>query len=262
MGNGGTSDSTTLGKVFVNASTTLTDISAVYSYGIREIGGFFAIATNGDLYVWGRSSSNHVFNGTTSNGNITYATKINNQFNNEAVARIWTTSHDRREIFVQTSSGLIYGTGIGYALGINSTSNVGWKLIDHFNRTTKYLVEMYTDGGATTEQTDTTTFAITRNINTDRYTLWGTGYNGAGRLGNGNDTNLRIWIKVDMPSHIVRMIRRIIVNTNGQNSTTILLLNNGRLLFAGRRVPLFNDTTIYNRFQPLPFSNMLTTDAN
>jgi len=260
-----TENNTTLQKVKTNSTTELSDISAVYSYGIRDIGGFFALANNGDLYVWGRSSSNHILDGVAGDRSITYATKINSRFNNEAVSRIWTTSHDRKEIFVQTVSGIIYGTGYGYALGINSITNAGWVVIDHFNTTTKYVVQIYTDGGASTDGvSDSSTFAITRNLETDNYTLWGTGYNvTTGRLGidfTGN--NIRTWRKVNLPSYIVKSIRRILVCTNNVNTSTVILLNNGRLLFAGRRVPLYNDTTIYPTFTPLPLSSMLNYSPN
>jgi alpha-tubulin suppressor-like RCC1 family protein len=264
MGRGTTTeDNTTLQKVKINSTTELGDISAVYSFGVSEYSGFFALSNNGSLYMWGLSSSNHVFDGIAGNRDISYATLINSQFSNEPVSRIWTTSHDRYEIFVQTASGLIYGTGYGHALGINTTTNAGWKLIDFFNTTTKYVVQMYTDGGASTGN-DRSSFAITRNINTNNYTLWGTGYNESGRLGNGNTTNQRTWIKVNLPSYIVKSIKRILHSTiNSTNTTTVILLNSGRLIFAGKQIPLYNDaTTVYSNFTSLEFSNTVSTTPN
>lgn len=268
MGNGATGSTySTLSRVQTSAGVFLQDISSIYSYGTAFYTGFMALSTNGSLYVWGASSDSQLLIGGNTVGDVPYATQINNQFTGEAVSRVWTTQWQHADIFVETASGLIYGTGRGYGLGINTISNAGWKLISHFNTTTKRVVQMFTDGGAGANPIDptqgTSTFAITRDVNTDRYTLWGTGYNDTvGRLGIGNTTDQRTWRKVPLPSHIVRSIRRIICNSNGVNTTTVILLNTGHLLFAGRRIPLHNDTTVYSTFTPLAYSTMLSQEPN
>jgi alpha-tubulin suppressor-like RCC1 family protein len=243
-------------KVKINNTLELNSVSKIYGYGTRDYTGFFALRTNGDLYVWGWSSSNHILdgvmigiNGIHSNVNITFAKKINGRFNNEAISRVWTTPDDRQEIFVQTVSGVIYGTGTGHALGLNTTTNRSWKIIDHFNVTTKYLVQLYTDGGSSVSSiTDRTCFAITRNISTDRYTLWATGYNLSGNLGIGNRINQRTWVKVPLPSITVKAIKRITNCTTGSEAFTVIMLNNGRLLYSGRSIPIYNQLTATTKF--------------
>jgi alpha-tubulin suppressor-like RCC1 family protein len=236
-------------KVKISNILELNSVSKIYGYGTRDYTGFFAIRTNGDLYVWGWSSSNHILDGVSSNANITFATKINHLFNNEAISRVWTTPDDRQEIFVQTVSGVIYGTGTGHALGLNTATNSGWKIIDHFNVTTKYLVQLYTDGGSSvSSSTDRTCFAITRNVSTDRYTLWATGYNLAGNLGIGNRINQRIWAKVPLPSLTVKSIKRITNCTTSKEAFTVIMSNNGRLLYSGCRIPIYNQLTTTTKF--------------
>jgi alpha-tubulin suppressor-like RCC1 family protein len=240
----------TLSTVKTSGGIDLSNVASIYDYGNDAKYGFFAINGIGELFVWGFNNSTTRFDGST--GNITSATKINsNVGTSNPIVKIWTDNQiSTGSVFALDSVGNVYGTGRGYALGVGRTVDLsGWRVIPHFNTTTKRLVEMYILQGITSDA-DTSVFAITRNTTTDVYTLWATGDNTAGNLGIGNKTDQTIWINVGLRSDIVRRIRRIsgFGYHTSDASYTVILLDNGNILYAGNDIPFYNGTTDITRF--------------
>jgi alpha-tubulin suppressor-like RCC1 family protein len=255
-----TASVTSFRRALISAGNPLTGIASIYSGGHNWAGRFFALATNGDLYGWGATSSAFRFTGGTGASSVLWATKINSLLGNEAVTRVWDIPHyDYGGMFVETASKTIWGTGFGHSLGIGTSSNTGWKQITHFNATTKFLVELFPS--ASHDFTDANAFAITKNIYTNEYTLWATGYNGQGNLGIGTTTTIRTWVRVNMHSSMVKNIRRI-NQTLESNTGTVILLKSGHLLYTGRRIPIYNDTTQITQFQVLIQGIPNETDPN
>lgn len=254
MGRGNTTvTNTTIDRVQVSAGVNLTGITKIYGYGGDSTTGFMAVHTNGDLYAWGRNGSNIKLNGTT-NTTITYATKIN-QFvdaSSPAISRVWTCTSDEGDIFVQATDDLVYATGTGTSQGILSNTSATWTRIRLFNTTTRLLVNLFT-GCTDTSTPKATAFAITRNINTDEYTLWATGYNEFGQLGIGiTDSPYLSWVEISFPSGMVKQIKRIISSSHGTRFTintgnTYILLNSGEIYYCGLNIPLTNSTGTYIR---------------
>jgi alpha-tubulin suppressor-like RCC1 family protein len=229
----------------VKTGSPLVDISnikSIFGYGYDFYTGFMALHSTGRLYVWGNNSTNVLLNGTSTD--ISSAVLINSQFSNKDVSNVWLANDEDGPFLVQTTDGLVYGTGIYYGLGTGLTSGTGWRQISHFNTTTKVLQNLYTVLGVNVS-TELSNFAITRDSTTGRYTLWATGDNRNGQLGVGNITYQNSWVNVGLHNDIVSQIKNII----GQGPLyTCIILNSGRLLFAGQRIPLYNDSTKYTRF--------------
>lgn len=246
------SNITTLAKVKMSASVDLSNIVSIYEYGRDTFEGFFAIDIRNDLYAWGRNTGNTLLDGTSID--ISSAKRINTSIpTSPSIAKVWTSRQDVGDFFVQTTTGLIFGTGFGWSLGVGATSRTtGWTQVTHFNTTTKLVVEMYPLLGG--DHTQQAYFAVTRNTITDVYTLWATGDNTAGNLGLGNATDQTVWNNVGLHSDIVRRIRKITgsgynVATTTENTT--ILLDNGCVLVAGSNLPLYNSTSTDNRFRLL-----------
>lgn len=240
-GQGTTASTTSPTRVKVNAVTDLSNIVSIYDYGYNNNNGFFALHSNGILYNWGSNNGTIKLNGGTVD--ISYANPINTIItgSNLPISRVWT---DRTTaygtIFVQTTSGLLFGTGRGYALGIGSISNTGWTQITHFNATTKRLVELYNLQGVTSDA-DNSIFVISRDTTSDVYTLWATGDNTNGQLGLGNKVDRTVWCNVGLHSDIVRRITKI-SGYGHPGNYTVILLNTGHILHAGRNTPFYNDS--------------------
>lgn len=250
---GSTADMRRLVRVRTSPSNFVSSgIRAIYGYGYDFWTGFMALSTTGRLYAWGDQNGN----GSTSTislaggtSDLSYATIINNTgvLGNKDVSGVWLTNDEDGPFFVQTTDGLVYGTGQYYGLGTGLTTGSGWRQITHFNTTTKLLVNMYkviaSDNGA-----DQSNFAVTRNTATDVYTLWATGKNSNGVLGIGNTTDQNVWVNTGLHSDIVKQIRDIV---GFSTSYCCILLNNGRILQSGLRLPMYNNTTAgdaYTRF--------------
>jgi alpha-tubulin suppressor-like RCC1 family protein len=241
-----------LRRVKSSATTDLSNgIVAIYGSGGDNSTTIFAVHTSGDLYVWGNNNSNTKYDGTT--GNIVVAKKINSFFNNESVTKVWTGFYFSTNTFVRTSTGKIYGTGSGQALGISSTSNTsGWQELKFFNTTTRILDNFYighVDNGADI------TFARTYDTN-GIYSLWVTGKNNQGSAGIGMTSDVRTWIEVSLPPEIVRRIVTIASSNWGSRfgidtGTTIIHLDDGTALIAGKHLPLSNNNTVFSKFVPL-----------
>lgn len=217
-------------------------IVSIYGYGYDRILGFMALSNTGRLYAWGNNSTNTRINGTTTD--ISCANIINTAIDpsNPDISNVWLTNDEDGPFFVQTTTGLVYGTGQYFGLGTGLTSGTGWRQLSHFNTTTKRLMNLYTviSVNVGSEQSN---FAVTRNTTTDVYTLWATGHNANGQLGVGNTTYQNSWVNTGLHSNIVKQIRNIV----GQGTVYVCIqLNNGRILHAGQRVPLYNDTTAAN----------------
>jgi alpha-tubulin suppressor-like RCC1 family protein len=228
-------------SVKVNAVTDLSNIVSIYDYGFNNNNGFFALHSNGILYTWGSNNGTIKLNGGTVD--ISYANPINTIItgSNTPIMRVWcdrTTSTGT--IFVQTTSGLVFGTGRGYALGVNRTVDLnGWRQITHFNTTTKRLIEIYSLQGG--DDSQTTVFAISQNTVTNVYTLWATGDNTNGQLGLGDKTDRTVWCNVGLHSDIVRRITKI-SGFGFSACYTVILLNTGHILHAGKNTPFYNDS--------------------
>jgi alpha-tubulin suppressor-like RCC1 family protein len=222
-------------------------IVSIYGYGFDRILGFMALSNTGKLYAWGNNSANTLINGTSSD--ISCANIINTSITAlypsdvSDVSNVWLTNDEDGPFFVQTTAGLVYGTGQYYGLGTNVTSGTGWRKITHFDQTTKRLVNLYTVIGSYNQEQSN--FAVTRNTSTDVHTLWATGNNANGQLGLGNTTYQNSWINTGLHSDIVKQIKNIV--GEGTNYVCILL-NNGRILHAGQRIPLYNSTATNTRF--------------
>lgn len=231
---------------------------AIYGSGITGNTSIFALHSSGDLYVWGQNSTNTRFDGTTAA--ITTAKKINSSFGNEAVTRVWTGFEFNSGTFVQTASGKVYATGLGNALGINSTSSTtGWQQLTFFNSSTRILDELYI--GHTDTDRDIV-FARTRDTS-GNYSLWVTGKNDQGSAGIGMTSDIRTWIEVALPSSVISHISRIISSNWGSRfsvatGTTVILLDDGTAYIAGKHIPLSNNDTIFSKFVPL--CRYLTSD--
>jgi alpha-tubulin suppressor-like RCC1 family protein len=222
--------------------------------------GLMALNSTGDLFVWGRNKVAMSFNNTSVD--ISSATRVNSfidSSNTPLVSRVWTGTHDDGDIFVQATNGLVYGTGLGFSLGINNSANNGWKQITFFNTTTRYLVELYT-GCTDTSVQKATAFAITRDTTTNEYTLWATGYNQFGQLGTGSSGEVAgdiiNWFEITFPSGLVKRIKRIISSSHGtrysiNTGNTYILLDSGEVYYSGKDIPLRNVDRIITPFQLL-----------
>jgi alpha-tubulin suppressor-like RCC1 family protein len=243
-----TTDYRILMRVKTSASTTLNGslgsviIKSIYGFGFDIILGFMALSTTGKLYAWGNNSSNTMLNGGSSD--ISHANIINSNIAAGIdVSNVWLSNDEDGPFIVQATTGNVYGTGQYYGLGTGLTSGTGWRQLTHFNTTTIVLQNIYTVIGS--GNVNQSNFAITRNSTTGRYTLWATGDNTNGQLGVGNTTYQNRWVNVGLHNDIVSQIKNIV----GHGSLyTCIILNSGRLLFAGQRIPLYNDTTDYLRF--------------
>jgi len=235
-------------RVKTSASTTLNGslgsviIKSIYGFGFDIILGFMALSTTGKLYAWGNNSTNTMLNGASSD--ISHANIINSNIAAGIdVSNVWLSNDEDGPFFVQATTGNVYGTGQYYGLGTGLTSGTGWRQLTHFNTTTTVLQNIYTVIGS--GNVNQSNFAITRDSTTGRYTLWATGDNTNGQLGVGNTTYQNRWVNVGLHNDIVSQIKNIV----GHGSLyTCIILNSGRLLFAGQRIPLYNDTTDYLRF--------------
>jgi alpha-tubulin suppressor-like RCC1 family protein len=246
-GRGGTSGTTVRNTVLVKVQTSstadLSNITSIYEYGKDDWEGFFAIHQTGDLYAWGRNTANLLLDGTSSD--LMFAKRINSSIpTSPLIRKVWTARQDLGDFFVQSTTGLIFGTGYGFNLGIGATNRSGWTQITHFNTDTKRVVEMYPLQGS--DYSQMSYFAITRNIYTDVYTLWGTGDNTTGQLGLGDTTDRNVWCNVGLHSDIVRNIRNITGSgyTGANTAYTVILLNNGYVLFSGANIPFYNKNTV------------------
>jgi alpha-tubulin suppressor-like RCC1 family protein len=211
----------------------------------------FGLHSTGDLYVWGTNTSNTKFDGTT--GNILVAKKINSYFNNEAVNKVWTGFYFDSNTFVRTTTGKIYGTGAGDALGIGSTtSTTGWQQLTFFNTTSRTLDNFYTGHvGSGLDITFARTYDTSGN-----YSLWVTGKNNQGYAGLGMTSDVLTWVEVSLPSEIVKRIVTIASSNWGScftvnTGTTVIHLDDGTALIAGKHIPISNNDTIFSKFVPL-----------
>ena len=240
-GQGNTNTILTPARVKVSAGIDISSIVSIYDYGFDNNCGFFALQYDGTLYAWGANNSTIRLDGGSSS--LLYATPINTSIcgSNLPISRVWcdrTTSTGT--IFVQTTSGLVFGTGRGYALGVNRTVDLnGWRQITHFNTTTKRLIEIYSLQGG--DDSQTTVFAISQNTVTDVYTLWATGDNTNGQLGLGDKTDRTVWCNVGLHSDIVRRITKI-SGFGFSACYTVILLNTGHILHSGKNTPFYNDS--------------------
>jgi hypothetical protein len=235
------------------------DISAIYGGGDNTDCTLWALARNGDLYAWGYNNANAIYNGTTS---AIQTPTILNSFACEGkpVSRVWTSLTEN--VFIQTTDGLVYGTGNGNGMGLGNSGNTGWKQITHFNTDTRLLVQLYMSGSGL-DSTKISIFAITRNIYTGHYSLWCVGYNtGDGLLGLGITTAQSLFQPVSLPSSVVRRIKTIQCSTADTEPFTIILLNNGHLLIAGNYLPIYNNTSLSSStFTPI-LRSTITSDPN
>jgi alpha-tubulin suppressor-like RCC1 family protein len=249
IGRGNTTiTNTSIQRVQVPSGVDLSGITKIYGYGGDMNTGFFAINSRNELFAWGRNMSSIKLNGTSSN--LTFATNINSSIpSSPLISRVWTSTHDEGDIFVQATNGLVYGTGAGTSLGVGSNTNYAWVNINFFNTTTRVLVELYT-GCTDTAVGKAVAYAITRNTSDDEYSLWVAGYNLNGNLGIGTRDDAPInltWNEVAFPSGLVKRIKRVVASVHGtrfstNTGTTYILLNSGEIFFAGRNIPLVNGT--------------------
>jgi hypothetical protein len=70
-------------------------------------------------------------------------------------------------------------------------------------------------------------------ITNDRRYLYACGYNGYGRLGNGNTTSLKVFTQVLDANSVGSTIKKVICIGDGSYSTTFVLFENGRIYGAG-----------------------------
>jgi alpha-tubulin suppressor-like RCC1 family protein len=251
-GQGNQTSYSTLLKVKTSVSADLSNVTSIYGYGYDSATGFLALTTNNKLFGWGDNNANITLDGTAND--LTYAKQLNASIpGTPDISRVWTCTDVQGDIFVQSTTGLIYATGFGTSMGYGSTSVNGWTQLTFFNTTTRYLVELYTSN-TNNDVTRSTTFAITRNVSTDEYSLWVTGYNNVGQAGIAStDTTILTWNEVAFTSAIVRRIRRITSNTDGNpinsiNGYTVILLDNGEMFYAGYDLPLYGNSTTTSRF--------------
>lgn len=264
LGNGSTSNTNIMNKL-----PQLQDISAIYSGG-GGMGGvltqvansyFLALQRNGDLYAWGQNNGNSAFDGTSSA--IQMPTRINElACSNKAVSRVWTSQVEL--VYIQTTDGLVYVTGVNNATGVGSAIATGWRQATHFNTTTKLLINIFISGSDYSSDR-ASVFAITKNIYTNRYTLWAVGYNVERVLGIGTNTSVSSFTKVTIPSAIVKNIRTIQCSNAAITSAevyTVMALNSGHILTCGNALPFLNNTTLsYLTFTPVVRST-ITSEPN
>jgi alpha-tubulin suppressor-like RCC1 family protein len=253
IGNASTANSTTMIKL-----TSISNIVSIYSSGEDATCALWALANNGELYVWGHNNANSLYNGTSAN--IQVPTKINDYAcSGKAISRVWTSQAE--VVYVQSTDNLVYATGNGPAMGLGNTNNTGWKQITHFNTDTKILVNLYVSGSGWNSSL-ISIFAITKNVYTNHYTLWGVGFNTERVLGIGNASNQTTFQRVNMPSSMVRNIKTIQCSTSSSEPYTMLMLKTGQLYISGNYLPFYNDTTtMVSTFTPI-LRSTITTEPN
>ncbi len=213
-----------------NGNTTQANIPSLVSGALTGVTivdiiptsyGCFAIAANGDLYVWGISYYGHLGTGAAAGTAQSTPLKVST-----GVAKVYTSAYDYPHSMLVKTDGTLWATGRNNQgqLGRNNTSDVvTWTQVTGLPLNSGTTITKLVLGG-------TNDYGHSVILASDG-AVYACGYNGNGALGVGDYSNRSVFTPVPIGGN--RIVTDINTSGHTNEAATTYLLDDGQLLMSG-----------------------------